>query len=163
MGSEKWINIIKHLHKAGIFTAFLDRPERKQMYDELINVGNIDSQFCVNLCHLSSDIHHAVAIISQSDGVIGIDSSMIHIAAALKKPVLGIYAPFKGELRMKYYKTGDWVEPSSSKCSKFPCFFHSNQVRECPSLVMGNPPMCFDGINEEEVVEKFRKLQKEYS
>lgn len=159
MGIRKWMNILSLLESYTDHNfLFLDQPEREGMFDKMIKHRNLNPERFFNGCRLSRDVEHAVNILAMSRGSIGIDSSFTHISAALGKPTIGIYAPFKGELRMKYYKNSAWVEPETSTCKFFPCFFHGEEAVNCKDLRNANPPRCFDGIDEDEVFEKVQQL-----
>ena len=66
-------------------------------------------------------------MIDKSELVIAPDSSMVHIAGALKKPVIGLYSSFKSNLRMKWYRYAHAFE-SEYQCA--PCFIHGHGA--CP-------------------------------
>jgi len=68
------------------------RGKVKKDYNAFIKAYNLDKDKVKNLCGLSESINHATAIISKSDGVVGVDSAYTHMGNALKKPVVGIYA-----------------------------------------------------------------------
>lgn len=155
---EKWVKIIKGITDLGKKVVFIDRPNMSYYYNAFIKANDLDKDKVRNMCSTSASINHATAIISQSDGIIGVDSAFTHMGNALKKPVLGIYASFKGWLRMKYYKNADWVEPTRQICEKQPCFYHNEEKFKCPAIQKGKTPFCFNSIDEEEVIEKFKKL-----
>ncbi len=159
MSTKKWVSIInKIIKETDINVAFLDSPNRHNIYDTVIKTENLDNNRVFNLCQYSKDIHYAIAIISLSKGVIGIDSSMSHIAPGLGKGNLGLYGSFRGDLRLKYYLNSDWVEPKSCDCGIMPCFFHTHQQFECPYVKNSIPVGCLDNLNEDEILLKFKNL-----
>lgn len=158
MTDKKWVKIIEGLNAIGKKVVLIDKAERSSYYDNFIKANKLDPTMVKNCSGISKSINHAVAIMSFSDGVIGVDSSFTHMAAALKKPVVGIYASFLGENRMKYYKKAAWVEPTVKLCGKQPCFYHSEERFLCPTLYKRTTPCCFDNIDENEVVEKYKNL-----
>lgn len=158
MSEEKWAGIIKRINELGKNVVFVDAPNISRVYDNFIDKYKLDKTKVFNLSELSKTINYAIAIISKSDGVIGIDSSFVHIGNALNKPVLGIYGSFKGELRMKYYKNAEWVE-SEKVCERQPCFLHQvNAYENCSYIKERKAPICLDKINDDEIIEKFKKL-----
>lgn len=159
MTIAKWVNILKKLEKeVNHKFIFIDSSSRAPMYDNLISGYNLDKDRYINACYMSEDINHAVAIISLSDGVIGIDSSLSHIGAALDKPVMGIFGPFKGDLRLRYYNNSDWVEPRNCDCPLLPCFLHGNESVKCPYVENKVPADCLEHIDEDEVISKVKRL-----
>jgi len=102
----------------------------------------------------NNDLRRSIVLASLMDYFIAPDSMFIHIAAALNKPVLGIYGPFHSELRMKYFKKSTGIDVKVG-CS--PCFLHSRHP--CPK---GDPSPCFSIITPEIVVEQFLKMEENY-
>lgn len=158
MSHQKWAKIIKGINDLGKKVVFIDRPNMSHYYKAIIENNNLDKDKVFNMSGISENINFATAIISKSDGVIGVDSAFTHMGSALNKPVVGIYASFRGHLRMKYYKNAEWVEPTEKRCEKQPCFYHGNEKMKCPAITTGKHPFCFESINEEEVIEKFKRL-----
>ena len=161
MPFSKWKIIIEKLNELGFNIVVVDDEGYEDRYNKLFIENKMNRDKIFNLCRYSKSIKDAISVINHSHGVIAIDSSFIHIAAALKKPVVGIYAPFLAETRMKYYKDSDWVEPKESECKLFPCFLHYKRTYECPSFRAGKEITCFSPISETEVVDKFLKLVEE--
>ncbi|MCF8084655.1 MAG: glycosyltransferase family 9 protein [Deltaproteobacteria bacterium] len=52
----------------------------------------------------------AVALMGELDLVIGPDSSMLHIAAAHRVPLIGLYGPFPSDLRLRYYQNAIGID-----------------------------------------------------
>jgi len=161
MTSVKWISILKQLEAiTDLPFVFIDSASRHDLFEKLINENNLDRQKYINKCNISTDINHAVNIISLATATISIDSSFTHIAPAVGVPALGIFGPFLGELRMKYYKNVEWVDATNCECKKYPCFYHGQEALQCPYAPKGKPTICLDEIDESEIVEKFQKLLK---
>lgn len=164
MSTPRWCEIIHRMLKVSdVNFAFVDTPERESIYEqvieEIMKTGkNVDRSRFYNLCSLSKGLLHAVSIINLSRGVVGIDSSLNHIAGALKKPILGLFSPFKAELRLKYYDKVDWVQPNESKCARWPCFSHGNEAAICEYISNGVPPTCMDELDTNEIIEKFVEM-----
>lgn len=154
MSYGRWVPIIEKLHNSGYNVAILDSSNNFNMYEEFKLQNNIP--YVINLCQYSKNIIDATYLLELSKGVIGIDSSIIHVASALNKPVLGIYGPFKGVLRLKYYKNATWIEKESyDKCKHFPCFIHHSEINKCPFYCGNVGPGCMDEIDSDDIFNKF--------
>ncbi|MHA1621048.1 MAG: glycosyltransferase family 9 protein, partial [Candidatus Heimdallarchaeaceae archaeon] len=113
----------------------------------------------INLAKYCTSLHEGVIMASLCRGAICIDSAFMHISVALGLPTLGIYGPFPGHLRVKYYEHADWIEPENyEECGKYPCCFHQCEIQECPFVQKRLPPGCLSSINEDKLVEKFKNL-----
>ena len=66
-------------------------------------------------------INDLFSLITNLKLVIGIDSSIVHLAGVCKTPILGIYGPFASSLRIKYYYNSIGID-AQADCS--PCFRH---------------------------------------
>lgn len=161
MTTAKWVSILQKLEKEIDHKfIFIDTPENSGLYDRLVSEYDLDKDRYINLSSISKDINYAIAVISLSEGVVGIDSAMAHIGAALDKPVMGIFGPFKGDLRLRYYKHSEWVEPKDCECPLLPCFLHGSEVTKCPYVEAKVPADCMEHIDENEVISKVKKLME---
>ena len=105
----------------------------------------------------SRDIKDLIALVSMMDLVIAPDSSVIHIAAGLSIPSIGIYGPFPSHLRIKYY---DKCVGFDSPASCAPCFTHGHKPCKFATEVQSSP--CFNEINIDDVVDKSKYLLNKY-
>jgi len=80
-------------------------------------------------------LRQSFSMVRNCNLLIAPDSSMIHVAGALRVPILGLYGPFPSPLRMKYYYDAIGMN-SKTACS--PCFIHSGQP-----CTKGVPSPCF--------------------
>jgi len=159
MMTTKWITIINELiTKTKYNFVILDGANRSQLYDKLIKEYELDKERIFNASKYSETINEAVNIISLSNGVIGVDSIYTHIGAALNKPVIGLYGPFKGKNKLGYYNNVDWIEPENCECKQYPCFYYGQESTKCAYIESGKPTNCLEHINEKDVVLRFRKL-----
>lgn len=102
---------------------------------------------------VSSNLRNSLILASFMDFFIAPDSMFIHVAGALKIPLIGLYGPFPSESRMKYFKNsiGLGVEEGCA-----PCFQHTNET-----CFKGNPSPCMMALSPEIVLEAFSVLEKE--
>ncbi len=167
MDVEKWYEVIDDLHSAtDLNFVFIDVEKHSGYYDKIIEdfvLAGLDKNRFFNLCSISKDINHAVNIISLSEGVIGIDSAMVHICEGLKKPGICIYGPFKADLRVRYYNHIKSVEPDPKKveCEKWPCMWHGNEIFNCPYKRDNQlDPQCMTAVDTQEISKKALELFK---
>lgn len=156
--------IAKRLQDLGFFVGIQDSYENSDYVKHMIlSMKSINHARTLNLASISADVAHAVAIGNNVVGGITTDSAFSHILPALGKPVVTIFGPFKGELRMKYYKHADWVETEEgwNECGKHPCFLHESKVMECPFVKNMKTPGCLSAINIDDVISKFVKVHNE--
>lgn len=90
-------------------------------------------------------------LISKLKCVIGIDSSMLHIAGLCKTPQIGLFGPFPSKLRISYYN-GIGID-GTSNCS--PCFRHW-PTNFC--LYSGNEGECINSISPELILENIGSI-----
>lgn len=162
--TPKIIDIIIKLQELGFYIGLIDSPENSVLVQKFIDTTPaVNPIKTLNLAQYSNSIMHGAALCALCDGAITIDSSFSHIASAMNKPVLTVYGPFKGDLRMKYYPTGTWIEPDPNwnECNKFPCFFHEDNAHQCPYLAKGEAPGCINSISPDDIVNKFMEKYKE--
>jgi ADP-heptose:LPS heptosyltransferase len=161
MRVEKWRNIIPQIVELGYDIVFVDSPEFFNLYEnEVINYFPHLKDNIWNLCKTTKSLKHSITIMSQAEAIIAVDSALIHIGASLKKPLVGVYAPFTPEVRLSYYDNCDWVTPKNVKCELFPCFFHQDELMmgHCDYVRFQSFPDCSEKIDEYEIVDKLKKV-----
>jgi len=98
-----------------------------------------------------------VALISCVSGVISPDTGVYHMAAALRKPVIGIWGPTS---QVSAGVAGD--SPSvivRTGCLFNPCFDHdSSSLRAFPHCASGEVPQCLQRIDNDAVLKSFDML-----
>lgn len=95
----------------------------------------------------SRNVQDLIAIVGYMDIVIAPDSSVIHIAAGLDIPAVGIYGPFPSNLRAKYYSKTIAID-ALYECA--PCFTHGHKPCKKAKDVPFSP--CFEHISLDDVV-----------
>lgn len=159
---ELWKKVFTYLLEHNQTLVITDKPEMKNQIDKFINLV-IPTKYrdnVINFSPYSSSIDLSISLANFSKCVIAPDSSLIHIAAALNKPSLGIYAPFPGEIRMKHYPNSDWIEPQKDnfeicEYGGRKCCLHGH--KPCPFNQKGTSP-CFDNIDIDILNEKLKTL-----
>ena len=72
------------------------------------------------------------ALVESSDCFLGPDSSLLHVAGALKIPAVGLYGPFPWQVRTAYCPTTRVLSRREGfSCS--PCFHHSTPMQSFPA------------------------------
>jgi len=165
LGSFRWAEVVRDLiTKHGYNVGFIDSYDNSQMYETFIDKYELDRSKVTNYSKYSKSINEGVAILSCCSAMIGIDSSFTHIAAGLQKPILGLYGPFLGALRMLYYPTGDWIDPVGySECGKWPCFLHQDGIFKCPFAIDKKPSGCMLSISKDLIIKTFLNLMDRQS
>ena len=105
----------------------------------------------INLANHSDDFGYTSAMVSLMDAVVGIDSSILHIAGALGVPVVGLFGPFKSIFRIGYYVRSVGIE-AKLRCA--PCYIHgpypcrySNESGTSPCMEIIKPEIIIDALD----------------
>ena len=77
----------------------------------------------INLAGITS-YRESAAVLSLATGMVGIDSSLAHLAAALGVPSVSIYGPFKAEWRTIYNQNNISLQ-HPEVCPSAPCAYHT--------------------------------------
>ncbi len=115
-----------------------------------------------NLTEAGLSARQSCAIMAGSDGFIGADSFMLHVAGAIGLPAVGLYGPFPYALRTAHAPT-TYAFQGHGKCA--PCFHHElgtmrNPFPEhCPSKAKG---MCevLGSIRPDGIVTKVSQIMR---
>jgi ADP-heptose:LPS heptosyltransferase len=161
---SKWKIIIDKLVELGYNVGIIDSRDKYAIYEHFIQTSNFDRNKVMNLSCYSLTVNYGIALLDKCVGLIGIDSSFTHFAAALEKPLVGIYGAFPGHLTTKHYKYAASVDPIDwNECGMYPCLLGPNMEHICPYLSEKKVlPGCINSIDPERVVNKFHEIMIKY-
>ena len=112
--------LAQHLRDLGYTVWLLGSPKDKEIGDKIVALGN---NACHNLCG-ATELSDAIALLSCAELVVSNDSGLMHIAAALDKPMLALFGSSSPRFTPPLSAHAQ-VLKLDMKCS--PCF-----KRECP-------------------------------
>lgn len=115
-----YAELAQNLRAQGYAVWLIGSPKDKEVADKIVAMGN---EPCRNLCGVT-DLSDAIALISCADLVVSNDSGLMHIAAALDRPMLAIFGSSSPEFTPPLSRQAQ-VLRLDLPCS--PCF-----KRECP-------------------------------
>lgn len=153
---EIFAEIINKLTKQNYKVIITDSPKQSKNIDLLIKTKINDKNKVFNFSEKSKSIDYTIALSSLINCCFSIDSSLIHIAQAVNTPVVGIYGPFPGYVRMETYDNCDWID-CKDVCS--PCFQHGHA--SCKNSDKFGYSKCFEKLDTNLIVEKINKLIEE--
>ncbi|TSA41001.1 MAG: hypothetical protein D4R57_01140 [Verrucomicrobiales bacterium] len=78
----------------------------------------------VNLCERLLTFEQSIAMLTTCDALIAPDSSLCHVAAALKIPTVALYGPFPSSLRV----SDKCIKPLEGHLKCAPCFTHGHAL-----------------------------------
>ena len=93
--------------------------------------------FALDMSPYCNTLYGLMSTINNCDFLIGPDSSGLHIAGALGKPMVGIFGPILSDLRLRYFKNTVGID-CDTVCS--PCFLHMD--RPCRNADKDGYSMC---------------------
>lgn len=125
---------------------FVDQPSEIDRINNLISQSN-DPSRCFNYAMKSKNIVDATALISLAKLVVTVDTSVSHIAAALRCPIYAIHAAFPGIIRLETYPNCKWVD-GIADC--MPCCLHSQEP--CPNSSDDGYSVCLDNIDLDKMI-----------
>jgi len=79
--------LAQHLRAQGYAVWLVGSSKDREIGEKIIALGN---EACINLCG-STDLDEAVALLSAASLVVSNDSGLMHLAAALDRPMLALY------------------------------------------------------------------------
>ncbi|MEQ1525295.1 MAG: lipopolysaccharide heptosyltransferase II [Gallionella sp.] len=132
------------LHTEGYAVWLLGSPKDKEQADNIVTLCKTD---CRNLCG-KTDLGDAIALLSCAQFVVSNDSGLMHIAAALDRPMIALFGSSSPQFTPPLSSHAH-VMQLDIKCS--PCF-----KRECP---LGHFN-CMMQLTPDLVWEKFQQLRQ---
>ncbi len=115
-----YAELSQRLHAQGYAVWLIGSPKDKDVADKIVALGN---QQVINLCG-NTDLAEAIALMACADLVVSNDSGLMHIAAALNRPLLAIFGSSSPQFTPPLSERAQ-VLKLDLPCS--PCF-----KRECP-------------------------------
>lgn len=150
-------DVAQFLAQHGIVSFFFGSEHDISPIDLLLQTAGHDEHM-VNVAKSKPDWLQSAALLKHMHLMVTPDSSLAHFAAALEVPILGIFGPFKSEVRFKYYKNAVAIDAHAAcKC----CFQHGSLP--CRYINPGGQDMiskCFDCVNIDIVLEMVRSILK---
>jgi ADP-heptose:LPS heptosyltransferase len=110
-----------------------------------------------NMHTILKPIRQSIALLSLSEKLIAIDSSFLHIAAALDLKTISIFGPTSGKVRTKRYKHAIYVAPKKSDFPCYPCWRH--EYKPC-HITNSRESICLRSIGLESIRAINDKLPK---
>jgi ADP-heptose:LPS heptosyltransferase len=110
------------LEKQDMPIVIMNNLSRNEETQEFINSCQHKNKI-YNLSKYSQSISDLIAVASLSKYVISVDTGVLHIAAALKKPLHGIFGAFPAKIRCETYQDCTYTD-SSYPCA--PCCLHGH-------------------------------------
>ena len=112
--------IISKLNIQGIRTVIIGEPILTNTIEQY---GLCDNKMSFDFAQHCLTLNHLISIINNCDAIIGPDTSGLHIAGALNKPMVGLFGPIPSDLRICYFKNAIGID---GKTLCHPCFIHGN-------------------------------------
>ena len=161
--NELWKVMIDLLHKKGYTVGIINQKDKSAEVNNLILEMGVDTTKTLNLSLLSPSIEHGITIMDEALACICIDSALVHVAGALRKPTVAICGPYPSFNVVGCYPTvvGADKPGVEQQCAKEPCYYNS-QVSECPYLASGRYPICTSSISPDRIVELLEEQIKKF-
>ena len=150
---EFWRLLINEITKRGHKVIITDAPYMKDHTSDFISICD-NKDMIYNFSTHSTSLDCSIALASLAKCCISTDTSLIHIAASLDIPAVGIYGPFPGNIRLSTYPKVKWVD-AQYPCA--PCYIHG--PTPCKNSTDGHS-QCYDFINILEVADNVEELIK---
>jgi ADP-heptose:LPS heptosyltransferase len=96
-----------------------------------------------NVIKVKKPIRQSIALASQCERLVVVDSSFLHISAALNVPTVAVFGAISGQLRVKDYPNVQLLAPSKSEFPCYPCWRHEH--KPC-HLTQGRESICLRSI-----------------
>src|SRR5574344_130792 len=148
---ENWAKIIKYLSNEKHMQVFY-AGSGNDCYDTINSLIKFDVNIQpIDTCGTFS-VQKSMALIKNMDMVIGIDSGLMHVAAALNIPSILLHGPTSIK-RWKPRSEKCIVVSKNFECS--PCILQKNHKKTCHD----KSPKCMESISVQEVIENLKKIE----
>jgi ADP-heptose:LPS heptosyltransferase len=117
---------------------------------------NVPGYGSTNIHKILMPIRKSIALLAQATQLVAVDSSFVHLAAALDIKTLAIFGPTSGRVFTRHYPTVSYIAPSKQEFPCNPCW--RNEHKPC-HLTNGRESICLRSIESSFVAERI-KLQK---
>lgn len=152
-------DILKELVKNDYHIYLLDDARRYTDAVKFIKDFGLDSPNIHNVVNYSLDFNKMLALIKLCDMTIAPDSSGVHFAGCTDTPVIGLYGPFRSQLRLKYYNNAVGIDALPFRCGEG-CFQHQNTLCQFANEMDMNIAPCWSLLDPIKVVEVVNTLYK---
>lgn len=115
--------LARRLHHAGVAVWILGSPKDKAIGEEIVALAGLATEACRNLCGATA-LDAAIDLLALADAVVCNDSGLMHVAAALDRPLVAVYGSSSPGFTPPL---SDRATVVSLKLSCSPCY-----KRECP-------------------------------
>ncbi len=150
-------DIIRKLTLKGFKVFLLESADRKNDLARFVNYFQLTG--IVDTSVYSTAFEQLAGIISLMDLFVGPDSSGTHIAAALGKPIVGLYGPFRSDLRLKYYKNAVGIDAMAQRCNQGRgCYQHEYKLCDFADELGSQHAPCWNLMQSDVVVDRVEKL-----
>lgn len=102
-----------------------------------------------NIYKVLEPIRKSVAFLSMATRLVAVDSSFVHIAAAIGVKTVAIFGPTSGKVFSRYYRNVTYVTPNKPDFPCYPCW--RNEHKPC-HLTNGRESICLRSINSKMVL-----------
>jgi ADP-heptose:LPS heptosyltransferase len=147
---ELILELIKRLISNDIKPFLIGEPHKVKGIIENFRLTAED--FAVDLLPYCNTLNGLISAINNCDFLIGPDSSGLHIAGALGKPMVGVFGPILSDLRLRYFKNTIGID-CSTVCS--PCFLHMD--RPCKNADKNGYSLCMNLATPELIMNEIKK------
>lgn len=89
---ERFVEVAKHLHQQNPNLACIVLATKDQQESVRPLTQALPGEYMIDLCG-GTDLPTAIAVLQKAELFIGNDSGLLHMSAALGRPVVGIYGP----------------------------------------------------------------------
>jgi ADP-heptose:LPS heptosyltransferase len=116
----------------------------------------------IDLSKYLPKMEQVTLFVKKVDVVMGPDSSLLHIAGCLGKPMIGLFGPFPSQLRLLYYDNAVGID-ANSQCEYArgeykSCFEHSNGSCQLAQKILEYYSPCMRLINSKHIFQGLNAL-----